>query len=191
MYEKIYKEISKFNKEHLNEKRQKHVKGVVKTAIELAEIYGEDIDKAKLAAVCHDMYRWVKDEKLARYVDSLGLGEKYKTSPNLAHSKLAACIVKRDYDVDDEDIINAISFHTTGRYGMSKLEQIIYLADAIEPNRSYPNVDELRKISKNNLALACLTSLKSTVSFLESQGKEIDYDTLEAVRYFESLKENI
>ncbi len=191
MYEKLFDEITEYNEAHLNSKRQKHVKGVVKTAEKLAKIYDVDVDKARIAAVCHDMFRWVKDEKLAKFVELLGLDDKYKDSPNLAHSKLASAILKRDYDMNDEDVLNAISYHTTGRANMSKLEQIIYLADAIEPNRSYPSVEELRKLAKQNLGLACLTSLKSTVKFLEDQGKEIDQDTLEAVQYFERLKENI
>jgi len=102
-------------------------------AVKLAEKYGEDPSKAETAALFHDMYRGVSVDVLNYYVKHLGLDEKYINNANLAHGKIAAIIMERDYHITDPDIIHAVSFHTTGRAGMSKLEKIIYIADAIEP----------------------------------------------------------
>ena len=93
----------------------------------------------------NDMYRGVSEDVLNYYIKHLDLDKKYLNNCNLAHSKIAAIIMKRDYGIEDEDIINAVSYHTTGRPGMSLLEKIIYIADAIEPNRNYPGVDALRE----------------------------------------------
>jgi predicted HD superfamily hydrolase involved in NAD metabolism len=146
----------------------------------LAEKYGADVEKAETAALFHDMYRGVAAEVLNDYVYKLGLDSKYVNNPNLAHGKIAARIMARDYGITDQETIDAVSFHTTGRAGMSTLEKIIYIADAIEPSRDYPGVDELREAVKRDLDLACYLSLSRTIDFVREQGKFLDTDTLEA-----------
>ncbi|MPN28243.1 hypothetical protein SDC9_175684 [bioreactor metagenome] len=88
----------------------------------------------------------------------------------------------------DNDILNAVSYHTTGRSNMSQLEKIIYLADAIEPNREYPGVDELRKAAFVNLDEACILSLSRTIDYVKSQNLFLDEDTIEARDYLKELK---
>ena len=72
--------------------------------MKLAEIYGEDPKKAEIAALFHDMYRGVSENSLNYYVKHLGLDNKYVNNANLAHGKIAAIIMERDFDVDDKDI---------------------------------------------------------------------------------------
>ncbi len=179
-YEKLKQEISEYIERNFSEKRRVHTEGVRATAIELAHKYGADEQKAEIAALFHDMYRGVPESSLNYYVKHLGLDDKYLNNRNLAHGKIAAIVMKRDFDVEDEDIINAVSYHTTGRAGMSKLEKVIYLADAIEPNRNYPSVDELRELAKVDLDKACLACLTHTIDFVRSQGNYLDEDTLRA-----------
>lgn len=150
------------------------------TAVMLAERYGADPKKAELAALFHDLYRYVNGEELAGYVREFHLPETYLASPNLAHSKIAAAVMKRDYGIEDEDILNAVSYHTTGRAGMSLLEKIVFLADAIEPGRDYPGVEELRKTAEEDLDAAVLQSLQGTIRFLEQENIPIDEDTIKA-----------
>ena len=109
-------------------------------------------------------------------------------NPNLSHGKVAAVIMKRDFGIEDEDIVNAVSFHTTGRAGMSKLEKIIFLADAIEPGRNYPTVDEIRALAYINLEKACISSLTRTVEYIKGIGEYLDPDTINAIN---DLKEKI
>ena len=89
--------------------------------------------------------------------------------------------------MEDEDIINAVSFHTTGRAGMSLLEKIIYVADAIEPGRSYPGVEEIRRAAEEDIDKACLISLAHTIEYVRSDGKYLDEDTVYAKKYFEDI----
>lgn len=178
--QEIKKEIQEYIERNYSEKRKIHTEGVRTVAIELAKRYGADTEKAEIAALFHDMYRGVSENSLNYYVKHLGLDDKYMNNCNLAHGKIAAIVMKRDFEVDDEDIVNAVSYHTTGRSGMSLLEKIIYLADAIEPNRIYPGVDELRKIAWEDLDEACLTSLNNTISFVRSSGKYLDEETIRA-----------
>ena len=183
----IKKKISDYIEKNLSEKKRIHTEGVRKTAVMLAEKYGEDVDKAEVAALCHDMYRGINIDLLNDYVNQLGLDKKYLDNPNLAHGKIAAVMIKKEYGIDDLDIINAVSFHTTGRAGMSELEKIIYLADAIEPGRDYPSVNQLREAVDRGLDEALIMSLERTIEYVRQQGHFLDEDTLKARDYY--LKE--
>lgn len=174
------REIKEYIERNYSEKRKIHTEGVRVTAMKLARRYGADPAKAELAALFHDMYRGVSENSLNYYVKHLGLDEKYMNNCNLAHGKIAAIVMKRDFDISDDDIVNAVSYHTTGRENMSLLEKIIYLADAIEPNRVYPGVDELRKLADEDLDKACLSSLTNTINFVRASGKYLDEETVRA-----------
>ena len=172
--------IIEYIERNFSEKRRIHTYAVRDLAISLAEHYGADAKKAEIAALFHDFYRGVSEAALNAYVRQMELPKRYLDNCNLAHGKIAAIIMKRDYGIEDEDIINAVSYHTTGRTGMSKLEKIIYLADAIEPNRQYPGVDDIRKLAYVDLNEACLLSVNHSIDFIREKGVFLDEDTLEA-----------
>ena len=179
--------IIEYIDKNFSEKRRVHTYGVRDTAIKLAEKYGCDKEKAEIAALLHDMYRGVAVSVLNYHVKHLGLDRRYIDNPNLSHGKIAAEMIKKDFNIDDEDIINAVSFHTTGRPYMSLLEKIIYIADAVEPGRDYPGVKELREILEKDLDMACLASLDKTINYVLSEGNFLDKDTIDAKKYFEKI----
>ncbi len=183
--------IYKYIDENLKESRKKHTRGVAETAVELAKLYNEDAEKAYFAAMCHDMAKNMNVDEMNDYVNKYSMGRKYLNNPNIAHGKIACMMLREDFDVEDEDILNAVSYHTTGRAGMSLLEKIIYLADAIEPGRDYPGVSELRKASREDLDKACLLSFKRTIDYLTEKGADIDGDTLAAKEYLEKTGEKM
>ena len=172
------KKIIEYIERNMTEKRRIHTYAVVEEAKALSQRYGEDMEKAELAALFHDFFRGVSEAALNGYVRQLGLGSVYLDNVNLAHSKIAAFIMERDYHVQDQDIINAVKYHTTGRADMSKLEKIIYLADAIEPNRSYPGIEEIRELACRDLDEACLASLQHSIDYVNSRGLYLDQDTV-------------
>ncbi len=172
--------IKTYIEKNFSEKRKIHTEGVRQTAMELAAKYGADVEKAEVAALFHDMFRGVSEDVLNYYVKHLGLDKKYLNNCNLAHGKIAAIMMERDFDIKDQDIINAVSYHTTGRAGMSLLEKIIYIADAVEPNRKYPGVNELRAVVQEDLDKACLMSLTRTIDYVTGQGHFLDPDTITA-----------
>ena len=96
--------------------------------------------------------------------------------------------MERDFGITDPDIINAVSYHTTGRPAMSALEKVIYIADAIEPNRNYPGVEAIRKMAEEDLDKACLLSMDRTIEYVQQQGNFLDTDTIAARN---DLKETI
>lgn len=172
--------IEPYIKGHLKPKRLKHTYGVAAEAKKLAMRYGEDPEKAELAGLCHDMMRNISPEESAELVHRYGLPEKLEENPNLAHGKIAAKVLQEVYGMQDADLLHAVMYHTTGRCGMSRLEKILYLADAIEPGRDYPQVDALRKAADENLDKACVLCMERSMEYVRSTGASVDSDTIEA-----------
>ena len=170
--------------ENFSENKKRHTFAVCETAKLLAEHFGASKEKTELAALFHDMFKYIKPDELVEYVKRFGLDAKYEKSIDLAHSKIAAEMMKCEYDITDEDVINAVRFHTTGRAGMSLLEKIVFLADVIEPGRDYPGVEELRKFAYEDLDKACLAALENAIEYVTKKGVYIDADTLEAIKWF-------
>ncbi len=185
-YRIIKRELEEHVVNDLTEKRKRHTLGVRDTALSLAEKYHADKEKAEIAALAHDLYRGLRGEALNETVKALGLSDKYLDDPNLAHGKIAAIRLEKDFGVTDPDILNAVSYHTTGRRGMSLLEKVVYLADCIEPNRDYPGVETLRLEAQNSLDGACLKAMEGTIRHVTEQGAYLDEDTLEAANFLRS-----
>lgn len=172
--------IEVYIEKNLSEKRKKHVYGVAETAGKLAEQYGCDPKKAESAALFHDMFRSTPVEVLNMYVRQLGLDKVYLDNANLAHGPVAAVIMERDYGISDPDLLNAVRYHTTGRAGMSLLEKVVYLADAIEPGRVYPGIDEIRELAQKSLDQACLRSMERSIAYIQERGLFLHPDTVSA-----------
>ena len=88
--------------------------------------------------------------------------------PALTHSFLGAKMAERDFGITDDDILNAIKYHTTGRAGMSLLEKIVYIADCIEPNREYySGLKEIRELAYVDIDKAMKFALKNTWNIIQ------------------------
>lgn len=178
-------------KEVLSDKRYKHSLGVEKMAIRLATIYGVDAEKAAFAGRYHDIAKCFDQTESDRLVAKYGLSEEYLGNSALAHSKIAAAILQNEYGVDDEDILNAVKSHTTGRVGMSLLEEIVYVSDAIEENRSYPELKSLQERACTDLDTTCLYIMDFAVEMILVKGRKLDTETLEARDYItERIRRN-
>ena len=180
----VLNSVIRYLEENAKTSRVEHTRGVVKTAEELAIRYGADPAKARLAAWFHDIGKDLPLDVLDGYVGKYELGDRLLGNPNLSHSKVAEIIAKRDFRIDDSDVLNAIAYHTTGREGMSLLEKIVFLADAIEPGRDHPGVEEIRDLAGIDLDRACLKVLESTIDYVKSQGLELDRDSIKARDWF-------
>lgn len=159
-------EAKRIIKETLPEKRYIHTLGVVETAIQLARQYGVQEDQAALAAMLHDYAKYRNVSEMQDVAVELGLGELLNYDEELLHAPVGAELVKRELGVEDADIYQAIANHTTGAPNMPLLDQVIFVADAIEPNRHYPGVEQLRQIAQQDLTQAVIATLVQTISFL-------------------------
>ena len=187
MQNQIAIEIETFINDHVTKQRRVHTNGVVAEATRLAARYKEDVEKAAFAAHCHDMTRDFSAEESNRLLEAFDLPDRYRNLPDLSHGKIAAAMLKTQFGICDTEVLNAVSFHTTGREGMSLLEKIVYVADAIEPSRHYPGVEEIRKAADVDLDLACFLAMESTIRFVNDSGRSLDQDTEAAMAWINKI----
>lgn len=188
MAEYDLKLLQKQMKEELTEDRYEHTLGVMYTAESLAMRYGVDMEKAAVAGLLHDCAKCIPNTQKLKLCKKHGIevSELEKKNPSLLHAKLGAYMAKKVYNVADEDVLNAIRWHTTGRPDMSMLEMIIYMADYIEPNRDKaPNLKEIRKLCFVNIEDALYRVLESTLDYLnESDVEAIDLMTKNTYNFY-------
>lgn len=176
-------------KKHLTEERYVHTIGVMETAIQLAKRYGADEKKAELAAIFHDYAKFRPIDEMRQLIKEYQLGEDFlQYGTQLLHAPCGAFLVKKEVGIEDEEILLAIRYHTTGRPNMTLLEKIIFIADYIEPNRKFPGVDEVRELANIDINQACIQSLKNTMSFLLQKEATIYPDTLNTYNQLVSEK---
>ena len=175
-------------KEKLPKKRYEHTLGVAYTAAALAMCYGEDILKAELAGILHDIAKAKKSFELKDdmkgyidpYTDGAYVDLIADKAPQILHAIYAPYLAKKDYKIEDKDILSAIRWHTTGKKDMTMLEKIVFVADYIEPNRKkLPDLDRIRTLSFHDISEAVKVIAKSTIEYLGSQGMYIDKFTYE------------
>lgn len=177
--------INEYLKNNLVKGRYLHTLGVAETAIKLAKIHGEDENKAEIAALSHDVAKNLTDDELLTIIrnNHIELTNDEKNTRELWHSIVGPIKAKEVFQINDDEILCAIRWHTTGKENMSKLDKIIYLADLIEPSRRFPGVDEIRKASEENLDIAMLKALTHTIKYLLEKGCSIDINTIKARNY--------
>ncbi|NLS40429.1 HD domain-containing protein [Bacillus subtilis] len=165
-------------KQQLTEHRYIHTIGVMNTAIELAKRFGADSKKAETAAIFHDYAKFRPKEEMKQIIGREKMpAHLLDHNPELWHAPVGAYLVQREAGVQDEDILDAIRYHTSGRPGMTLLEKVIYVADYIEPNRAFPGVDEVRKLAETDLNQALIQSIKNTMVFLMKKNQPVFPDT--------------
>lgn len=184
--------ISKKLKKKLNQHRYQHTLGVAYTAGCLAMRYGIDVNLAMTAGLLHDCAKYLTTEQLLalcrEYEITLSAVE--EANPQLLHAKAGVVIAIRDYDMKDPAILSAIQNHTTGAPAMPLLDQIIFTADYIEPNREVlPNIDEIRRLAFTDLEASIIEILKATLDYLKYMNTEIDETTRHTFDFYVCKKE--
>ncbi|BAM23924.1 bis(5'-nucleosyl)-tetraphosphatase (symmetrical) YqeK [Streptococcus intermedius] len=176
----------------LPEKRLKHCLGVEQTAIELAERFGVDREKAGLAGLLHDYAKKLSDEEFLALIDKYDLALKLKEwGNNVWHGLVGVYKIREDLGLSDPEILRSIEIHTVGSAQMSDLDKVVYVADYIEPNRDFPGVEEAREIACISLNRAVAYETAHTVEYLAHQGLPIFPQTLETYNaYVGFMKDN-
>lgn len=167
-------------KKALKDKRFQHVLRVEETAIKLAEQYGVDVEKASIAGLCHDYAKQRPDEDFIAEIKKKGLNPLLLDYGNaIWHGVVGAELIKDELGIWDEDILNAVRHHTTGAPVMTKLEQVIYMADYIEPGRDFTGVKKARVITAANLQAGVAYQTKHTLAYLIENGKPVYPKTID------------
>lgn len=164
----------------IGEKRYKHILRVTETAEKLAKIHGVDVEKARTAALFHDICKYKDNARLWKEAERLNVKdlESFKAFPQVLHAYVAAEAARVDYGIEDEEILRAIRYHTTGTENMSPVEEVVFLADYLEPMRNFEGVDDLRKKAEADLKEAMAASLQGNLLFLIKQGTAVHLDTV-------------
>jgi len=167
-------------------RRLAHIRGTEETAAKLALRWGANEEKLRRAAILHDCTKYLSmEEHLALCAEyGMELDGMERTTEKLLHAKTGALKARYMFGEDDE-VYNAILYHTTARAGMSLAEKIIYIADYIEPNRDFPEVEVLRAAAFENLDRAMAMGTLLSIQEMEERGREIHHNTLEAYEYYQ------
>lgn len=181
-------DVKEILKQRLTEKRYNHSLGAMKAAKELAKIYGENEIDAEFAGLIHDIAKEMPKEEIEKYIKkhNIQIDEIEERQMGLLHAKLGASIAKEEFGAN-EKIENAIKYHTTGNVEMDTFAKIIYLADKIEENRTYEEVEDLRELAKKDLDKAMLFVLDFTTTKSIKKEKLIHPDSINLRNYLLTL----
>lgn len=184
------RQLTQAMKKELDEKRYRHTLSVAHTAASMAMCHGLDPYKAYLAGLLHDCAKCIPHDKKLSLCAKYGLpvNDTESANPDLLHAKLGSYLAHDKYGIEDEEILSAILYHTTGKTAMSVFEQIIYIADYIEIYRKpLPNMEKARKLAFQDLDACMVVILESTLTFLEEKGAKIDSTTRETYEYYQNI----
>lgn len=186
------KDYDKIISERLKTARYKHSKNVAKEAVRLAKKYGADVHKAEIAGILHDITKEAEQEEHFEIIEKAGirLTELEKSTPKLWHAISGSAYIKVNLGIEDEDILNAVRYHTTGRAGMSLLEKVIFIADFTSEERDYDGVEKMRKAADKGLEEAMIEGMSFTISDLADRKLTIAPDTFQGYNEVVFAKHN-
>ncbi len=166
----------------MGERRYNHSVNVAKEAVRLAKKYGADPKKAEVAGILHDIAKeFDKDKQLQIMLSSdIILSDVEKNTPKLWHAICGSIYIKSELGIEDEDILNAVRYHTTARAKMSLLEKVIFIADFTSEERDYPDVDIIRAKAEKSLEEAMLYGISFTLARLIHNGSYLSEDAINA-----------
>ena len=174
-------EIVSKEKSNMTEDRFEHCIGVSKTAKKLAELNQYDEDKAALAGFIHDYAKQVSVEEYREVIKTKGFDQDLLNwNRSIWHGIVGTYFIQRDLKITDSEILTAVRRHTTADVEMTTLDKIVFMADYIEPGRSFPGVEEARKITYANLDKGVGYQLAHTLEFLIEKRNKIYPRTLDA-----------
>ncbi len=155
----------KLMQEMLSDELYRHSLGVAKAAVVLAKRLGVDVEKAELAGLLHDYGKRYSHQELIEKADQLNLklDELTRREGKLLHAPVGAALLYSELQINEADLTEAVSDHTTGRSGMSMLGKVLYLADYIEENRNFEGVEMIRQLASTDFDQALLAAVNNAI----------------------------
>ena len=170
----IDSQLEKFVRTYETLKRYQHSVRVAEFGLQLAKRHGVDPDKVITAALLHDIGRELRKKNLRKWASKyFKIDSIERRQVVLLHGKAGAAIAKEKFGIEDEEILEAIKYHTTGKPGMSKLAKIIYIADNAEPNRKQSTREYRERILDLPLDAAMKEMVEEHVDYLQKRGKSV------------------
>lgn len=166
--------------------RYAHCLRVARCAARLAALHGEDVRKARLAGMVHDLARLYSAERLLEECVRRGIPiDAYAAQhPIVLHAPLSARLAEEHFGVDEADVLSAVRKHTLGDGHMSPLDCIVYVADSLEPDRGFAERAELAALACRDLRAGTRATIASSVRYLEERHLPIAPQTALAMQAF-------
>lgn len=166
----------------LKKKRYEHSLGVCEECVRMAKQFGADKEKAFVAGLLHDCAKCLTKEEEKKIIDKykINIDRMTEKCEPVMHAPLGAALAEHEYGIDDKEVLDAIRYHTVARENMTLLEKIVYVADMTEPQRDYPGVDELRRVSEKSIDKAYAMAVRCSLLHNINKGSVIHPNTLEA-----------
>lgn len=167
-------------KSRLSDYRYNHSLCVAESAVELAEKYGADPEKALVAGLLHDITKEADmQEHFALFAEcEMNLSELEQRNPKLWHAMSGAAYLKIRLGITDKEIFDAVRYHTTARAKMTLLDKVIYIADFISADRVYDDVDVVRELAAEDLDKTMMYTQKYSINELLQKGSPIHPDSV-------------
>ena len=180
--------LRKMLQNRLSPKRYYHSLMVEQAALELAAFHHGDWYRAGLAGLLHDICRDDHQDWQQAYMESHDFDFRggWLQNPQIWHGVCGSFYLKKELGIADRKILRAVRYHTTGRAGMTRLEQIVFVADASSGDRSYPGVEQLRETARRSLDEAMFLCLSHTVSCVAKRGLPLVRESWEAYNEYSS-----
>jgi predicted HD superfamily hydrolase involved in NAD metabolism len=173
----------------LSKGRYEHVLRVAETAKSLAIRHGTSVEQAEQSALFHDIAKCMdKGELRLALLQGNGDARLFSFHHELWHAPVGAMIARDEFGLEDEDVLNAIRFHTTGRTNMSMLEKLIYIADMIEPGRSFSGVEIVRQQAEKSIDSAMEACIYQSVQFLVNKRVPVFPDSIDCYNEYVNKK---
>lgn len=171
-------EIKQYLHANLSKKRTEHIQRVKQTALELSTFYKltkQEIEKVKIAALCHDIIKEKKPETITEFIifQQRKSTELYTQYPSTWHALMCGEFIKKKFNITDTHIIEAVNYHCTGRAKLSIISKIIYISDYIEPKRNIENRETITITSHHNLNQAMYIISKQMLRKLKKSTNNI------------------
>jgi len=179
-------EMESFLKNRLSKKRYTHSMNVASEAYKLAGLYGDNPDRAYVAGLLHDVCKEIPFDEQEEMMlkGNMNISGAELSVKALWHGPAGAYYIKNEMGITDGNIINAVRFHTIGRSGMSRLEEVVYMADLISEDRDYKDVEKMRRLAYTDLDMAMYEAVCFSIESVMKKNSYIPEYTVDAYNQY-------
>ncbi|MBO4533168.1 MAG: bis(5'-nucleosyl)-tetraphosphatase (symmetrical) YqeK [Treponema sp.] len=186
-YDTLTEKIRDYTEAHVKPARYDHCVRVAEMCVKLCRRYGLDENKGYLVGIGHDMCKDMPRDKMVETAlrDGNPITDFEKTKLSLLHGRAAAVMMKEKFGITDNDILEAVANHVSGKVGLCDLGKVLFLADKTEPGRPQSTDEYRANLMKLTLDQMFLSVIKENYEFIKNKGYEIYPDTLKMIEYCE------
>lgn len=184
MIESLRKSVEEKFKD--KKERLEHVVGVYETALKLAHIHSADLNKVGIAALYHDYAKYDVIDDQVKEISNV-IRDKYKETPIIYHAYASAQALKENFNIKDEEILNAIRHHVWGRKKMSLIEKIVFVSDTCEPNRNFKDAPGIYELATKDINQAVEKCMEASIKYLKTKKLTPSKEQVSIYKYYKEL----